>query len=278
MDRTMNDLDFIKQEDAQTIKRHMNNATEKNIVLNNDKDVLKKALKEAISESKIEVNLPEIVVKNELPKEFKVSNLSDIKIPEVKIPESKDFPSKIEVSNLEKIKFPTVQEVKFKLPDFAKSFSQVLANLLPLGKDAEPNKDTANPSKYMVVRLSNGKAFYDAVTSTVQSSGKLASKLEELIALMNPNSIGSVPLTGRKLVASTGVAIQISSAQPIRNGVIIQALSANTTSVYVGGQNVTTSTGFELQAGQATSIAVNNLGLLYVNGTAGDGICFIAAN
>jgi len=88
---------------------------------------------------------------------------------------------------------------------------------------------------------------------------------------------GGEILTGQTSVAVTGTAIKMSSDNSeLKNGVIVQALSGNSASVYIGGSGVTTNNGFELQAGQATSLAINKLSSVYINGTAGDGVCYIA--
>lgn len=88
-------------------------------------------------------------------------------------------------------------------------------------------------------------------------------------------TLPSSPLTGQK--TSTGTAVAVSStSQPLTTGVIVQALSTNAGLVYVGGSSVSASTGFQLQPGQATSAAINNLNELYViSVSSGDGICFI---
>jgi hypothetical protein len=87
-------------------------------------------------------------------------------------------------------------------------------------------------------------------------------------------SIATTFFTGQK--TSTGTAVAISgSSQPLTNGVIVQALSTNMGLVYIGGSGVTSSTGFQLQPGQATSIAINNTNAVYVIAiSSGDGICY----
>lgn len=88
---------------------------------------------------------------------------------------------------------------------------------------------------------------------------------------------GGEVLTGQTSIVTTGTAVQLSSdTSEIKNGVIVQALSGNTNSIYIGGSGVTTSNGFELQAGQAASLAINKLSSVYINGTAGNGVCYIA--
>lgn len=78
--------------------------------------------------------------------------------------------------------------------------------------------------------------------------------------------------------ATVGTSAAALPSNALINGVIVQALSTNTVSIYIGGSGVTTSTGFELQPGQATSIAVNNTNLIYaISGSAAQGLCFIGS-
>lgn len=78
---------------------------------------------------------------------------------------------------------------------------------------------------------------------------------------------------------SSGTATQLTATStPFTNGLIVQALSTNAANVYVGTSTVTTSNGFQLQPGQATSIAVNNANLVYVISTnSGDGVCYVGS-
>ena len=66
----------------------------------------------------------------------------------------------------------------------------------------------------------------------------------------------------QKTVSTTAVQLSVTSTVPT-NGIIVQALSTNAASIFVGGSGVTTSTGFELVAGQAMSFTCN-LNTLYI--------------
>lgn len=71
-------------------------------------------------------------------------------------------------------------------------------------------------------------------------------------------------------------ATALGSTTGLTNGVIIQALAANTGKVYVGNSGVTAANGMELQPGQATSLAVSTLANAYVIATnATDGVAFL---
>lgn len=92
------------------------------------------------------------------------------------------------------------------------------------------------------------------------------------IAIATPTT----PQNGQKLVAVTNTAVALAATTAVA-GVIISALAANSGNVYVGSSAVTTANGFELQPGQATSIAIDDVAKMYVNGTAGDGVCWMGS-
>lgn len=86
------------------------------------------------------------------------------------------------------------------------------------------------------------------------------------------NAIGTVGTTsaainvGQQTVSTTAVQLSASSTIPT-NGIIVQALSTNAASIFVGGSGVTTSNGFELVAGQAMSFSCN-LNTLFIRSAA----------
>jgi hypothetical protein len=82
---------------------------------------------------------------------------------------------------------------------------------------------------------------------------------------------------GQTNVAVTNTAVQLASHGLTLGMVTIYADSANSADVVIGGSGVTSSTGLILSAGKALVVAVNNTNLLFVNGTAGDGISWIAS-
>jgi len=117
------------------------------------------------------------------------------------------------------------------------------------------------------------------------------------IMLDNPlpvgtNSIGNVGLNaGSNTIGNTGTpsatinigqttsavtATQLTASSiAMTNGVVIQALSTNTASVYIGNSSVTTANGFELTAGSSLTISPSNINLVYVIGTnATDKVCW----
>lgn len=119
------------------------------------------------------------------------------------------------------------------------------------------------------------------LTST---NGNLNVNLSSLPALAaGTNAIGTVGTTpgavnvNQKTVNTTAVQLSASATTPT-NGITVQALSTNSASVFVGGSGVTTSTGFELQAGQSVAFTcvLNTLYIISVASTT-DGVCYNVA-
>jgi len=106
------------------------------------------------------------------------------------------------------------------------------------------------------------------------------------------NTIGNVGLNaGSNTIGNTGTpsatinigqttsavtATQLTASSiAMTNGVVIQALSTNTASVYIGNSSVTTANGFELTAGSSLTISPSNINLVYVIGSnATDKVCW----
>ena len=109
---------------------------------------------------------------------------------------------------------------------------------------------------YEPLQIKGGRAATSAVVETVTP----------------PASI----FNGQKTVAATGTAEAIAATQAA-NGVTIKALAANTNPVYVGNSGVTTSNGYELAAGEAVFLEVDDLAKVFVDVTTnGEGVSFLA--
>ena len=79
---------------------------------------------------------------------------------------------------------------------------------------------------------------------------------------------------GQTTSAVTATQLTASSIA-MTNGIVIQALSTNTASVYIGNSSVTTANGFELTAGSSLTISPSNINLVYVIGAnATDKVCW----
>lgn len=106
----------------------------------------------------------------------------------------------------------------------------------------------------------------------------ILAKLQATIAVTGTffQATPATPRNGRATIAVTNTAAVLSGSLAVY-GVIIQALAGNGGNVVVGDSGVTAANGYELQPGQATSIAIDNVNKMYVNGTAGDGVCWMGS-
>jgi hypothetical protein len=119
-----------------------------------------------------------------------------------------------------------------------------------------------------------GRAFGSSGPSNISDNAERQLGQVSIVGNSYMGSITAPPNTGQSTWSSGAAAQLTATSIPITNGLLVQALAANTAKVYVGPSGVTSSTGFELQAGQATSFTCNP-DLLYVIGShSGDGVCW----
>lgn len=86
---------------------------------------------------------------------------------------------------------------------------------------------------------------------------------------------GNMQITG-------STAIQIFSASVPAQWAIVKARLANAGTVYVGKSDVTADTanttgGYPLEAGEAIGVPCSNINQIYIRGTTGDGVAWIAS-
>lgn len=83
---------------------------------------------------------------------------------------------------------------------------------------------------------------------------------------------------GQKTVTTAGTEVVLAASQALLSGVAIKALHGNTGMIYVGGNPVTSSTGFVLDAGESIFIEINNLASVYIDSSVnGEGVSFVAS-
>jgi len=106
------------------------------------------------------------------------------------------------------------------------------------------------------------------------------SKGEYAQIVVEPTINTSVAISGQITVTTAGTEVQGPNV-PIDNGVYIKALNGNTGKVYVGNNGsgvVSSTTGFELDAGQVIFISVSNLNELWFDAAVnGEKFCWIKA-
>lgn len=83
----------------------------------------------------------------------------------------------------------------------------------------------------------------------------------QLVAVtQNASSLPTTPINGQKSVTTSASSIGTAT---FTEGVVVKALSTNTASIFVGDSNITTSTGYELIAGECVSLPVRTLANIY---------------
>jgi hypothetical protein len=102
----------------------------------------------------------------------------------------------------------------------------------------------------------------------------------EPVNVVSPANAVTSAISGQITVTTAGTEVQGSSVS-LPNGVYIKALSGNTGKVYVGndGSNaISSTTGYELAAGQMILVQVDNLNKLWFDAaTNGDKFCWMKA-
>lgn len=89
----------------------------------------------------------------------------------------------------------------------------------------------------------------------------------------------TVPTTiynGKKTVTTAGTRVTLASSQAIKS-VTIKALAANTGTIYVGDGSVSSTTGFQLAAGDSISMDIANLATVNLDASvSGEGVSYLA--
>jgi hypothetical protein len=192
--------------------------------------------------------------------------------------ENQPEPVKVIIPETQKSFITNVKEFAkiFEFPDFSSILKREIAKIempdIPMGEGDIPKK--ADPTRYVNVRLTNGKSFYNALKDAWVSAGLTGGKAG---GSGNPALLG-FNISGQTKITSTGVAVQLQSNK-LLNGVILTALSTNSAPLVLGGASVSntidgTGNGFILEAGAGVSFAVTNTNTIYINGSIGDVVSF----
>lgn len=100
--------------------------------------------------------------------------------------------------------------------------------------------------------------------------------------IREPNEVVVAPTTafyhGQKNVTTPGTEVAIGSSQVLKNGVTVKAKHDNEGMIFVGGNPVTSTTGYVLDAGEVAFIEADDVADVYIDsGTADDGVSWIAS-
>ena len=83
---------------------------------------------------------------------------------------------------------------------------------------------------------------------------------------------------GLKTVTTAGTEVALTTSKMLKDGVTVKALAANTGTIYVGLNPVTSLTGYPLAAGQSIYIKIHNSSLIYIDASVnGEGVAYIGS-
>lgn len=83
---------------------------------------------------------------------------------------------------------------------------------------------------------------------------------------VGPPTLPTALVNNQQTVTTSAVAL---TSGALTEGVILESLSTNTVSIFVGGAGVTTSTGIELQPGASLGVAIDDVSKIYVRCASG---------
>jgi hypothetical protein len=137
-----------------------------------------------------------------------------------------------------------------------------------------PNGQATSANSAPVVIASDQSAVKIDVND---GSGNTINSTSNALNVFTSGTVGTTAAsinTGQKTVGTSATQLSSTSTTPT-NGIFVQALSTNNSGgVFIGGSGVTTSTGYQLLPGQATSLTCN-LNTIYAIGSAsGDAVCW----
>ena len=116
------------------------------------------------------------------------------------------------------------------------------------------------------------------ITSPVPVAGTVAVEQSDATALKATLPPPTAFYHGQKAVASAGTAEALAGTQALQRGVLVKALSTNTGLMYVGDEDVDSTNGFELEAGDMTYIEIDDLAKVYVDAAEdGEGVSYVAS-
>jgi hypothetical protein len=153
--------------------------------------------------------------------------------------------------------------------------------------DAEVGITTGTGAEVDVTTVTTGAGTVNRQTVSIGDPGA-GEQRAQVDSAGNLHTAVTLPVVGAAVfgqaqVATANTAVQLPS-NAVTQGVVVQALRANTDQIYVGSSsslNTThdgTGNGFELQPGQSLTLAVSNTNAIWINSaTAGSAVCFAGA-
>lgn len=251
--------------------------------LNGRFDVLVKALSERLTTQIITKVGPSVIVDN-LEKEFlalrekglPISNIKDlsINIGSITKPEwYKEAPEEVSIKGSVRVEPQDQTDVMKFVTDVAASLVEFFGKLAAgTFRTRMSDEDFLKPQTF---------ALYNPYTKKYVDPERLLNIInvnQGGVSSFGGGSGGYQPSgflgSGQATVTTAGTRVQLPPATGI--SVTVKAKAGNAGSVFVGGPNVSASTGFILAAGESASFDVSNLSLVWLDAaTNGDGVSYL---
>lgn len=123
-----------------------------------------------------------------------------------------------------------------------------------------------------VVTVSTGSVAINGNSTVVQGTSPWTIAGNSTVVLTPPSAVK----TGRVTVATVGTRVALSGSTSGIVSVAVQAISSNAGVVYVGSSGVAAANGYQLQPGQAVSLDIADLNLVYIDAaSSGDGVTYL---
>ena len=288
---SINELaDLIAQEEGEEFKGELDSVT--------DNEALK-ALVLAFKEG-----VEEVIGQIEMPESIRVANpVKEVSV--LNFPKEKEYPKEIKVNNLKDIKIPAVPK-EFRVTGFTsllngiKSLSADLKNYatktvkaVVTGEvtianrdlnEAIPVKLVSNDGKYFYTAIQNMLgAMVAQITQVKNASGNLINPATEETQQDILNALGGSSATtmlgqGNKNVTVAGTAEALAGSTDCKR-VQIRAKPTNTNFIFVGGAGVSSTDGLFLQPYDSVTININNLNAVYIDAVvSGEGVVYTYEN
>lgn len=105
------------------------------------------------------------------------------------------------------------------------------------------------------------------------NTDELQVNVESTVQPPSPTSV----VSGKDTVAAAGTHEQMANVPCL--SVTIRALSTNTGLIYLGPDGVSSTTGYQLSAGESVDIAIDNVNRIYIDSSVnGEGVTYLAVN
>lgn len=273
-------LKIIKDEETKIMKNISGDVDKLNLSESEDARV-QKALKEITEKynikppervevtNKVEVPFPEVqkitgIVKLADIVKATITNLPDILKVSGRVKADVEFPSEQVVKGTvnANVKFPTLQKifgkVKVDFPETQKIEGKVKADVkfpevqkvdtgMPVSRGTTLGKGEADPSVYIPVRLTDGRRFYDVMSQSVSSNGKLSAAIERLIVTVTSESDQAVISKSLQVTDADGAQTD-TELVPAIAGTVIKVKKLSVLADGANGVNVACRIGFGASA------------------------------